>query len=555
MDMSRYMDLFISETREHLGGMNECIVALEKNSADRDTVDTLFRYAHSIKGMSASMEFADIAELAHAMEDLMDGVRKSDYIFSASMADLLLEAVDRIADMLRDVENGGSGRGDISEINRKLKSWVSSEERGTYSGPETNGLEESPPDNPEAGVAAAPESRKDQPEIKQTVRVKSETLDNLVNITGELVTAKHRLMMIGKELESNGLNEAITELSKLLRVLRGEVMKVRLMPFAALADRFPRAVRDTAKRSGKEVAFEVRGKDLEIDRGILEELAVPLVHLLRNAVDHGLETAEERLAAGKSAVGTVRLEVQREKDLVVITVRDDGRGMDSVKLIESAIERGLVKSEQRSAISPRQAFMLTCIPGFSTAQEVTDISGRGVGMDVVRCSVQSLGGNLSINSQLGAGTSVTVSVPLSVAIIHVLLVNCSNMTVAFPVAKIKRTLDLKREMICGEKRKVFYLHGEEIPIVSLNCLLGVASAMKAGQYIPTIITELRGKQVGLIVDSFEGQQEVFLKPLGRPLGALRGVAGGAILGDGRVIMVLDTAGLCQPSELPPKHRI
>ncbi len=546
MDMSRYMDLFISETREHLGGMSECIVALENDSSDRDTVDSLFRFAHSIKGMAASMGYEDIAELAHAMEDLMDGVRKAEFIFCPSLADLLLEGVDRVTDMLRAVESGEADRGDISEITHRLKSYASTKNETLSSVSGSIEPDSADYDLEESEVTAEPEIRKDRDEIQQTVRVKAETLDNLVNITGELITAKHRLMLIGKEVDSAWLNEALTDLSKLLRVLQGEVMKVRLMPFAALADRFPRAVRDTAKRSGKEVVFEVKGKTLEIDRGILEELAVPLVHLLRNAVDHGLETAEERLAAGKPAAGRLKLEVQREKDLVIITVGDDGRGMDPVKLIDSAIERGLVKPEQRNAISPGQAFMLTCIPGFSTAREVTDISGRGVGMDIVRCSVQSLGGNLAIDSQVGEGTRITVTVPLSAAIIHVLLVTCSSLTVAFPVAKIRRTLDLRRDMVSGDKRKVFRLDDEEIPLVSLNRLLGVQHDLKAREYIPTIVTELRGKQVGLMADSFEGQQEVFLKQLGSPLGTLRGVAGGAILGDGRVIMVLDPAGLWQP---------
>jgi two-component system chemotaxis sensor kinase CheA len=548
MDMSQYRDLFIAETKEHLGGMNECLAGLEKDPADKDKIDSLFRFAHSVKGMSASMGYDDMAKLAHAMEDLMDGVRRGDYAFDAAIADLLLEGIDRLSDMVVDVENDGTGFLDVSDLVGRLKCYEPGIEAdkvspGRGSEPATLSIVQEELKDA-VRVAGEAEIRDGQVESWKTVRVKTGILDNLINVTGELVTTRHRLTIIGQELGSAELNEAVTELSKVLRELHGEVMKVRLMPFAALAERFPRMVRDLAKKSGKEVAFEITGKDIEIDRGTLEDLADSLVHLLRNAIDHGLEKREERLAAGKPAGGRIILEARREKDQAVITVTDDGRGMDPARLIESAVERKLVKEEEKDLITPRQAFMLTCIPGFSTARQVTDISGRGVGMDVVRSSVLSLGGNLSIDSEIGQGTRITVRVPHTVAIIQVLLVTCSSLTVGFPVSRILRTLDLKRGNIVREgKRNIFYLDDEAIPLVSLSRLLGVPSVSLSGEYVPTVVTELREKKVGLIVDRLEGQHEVFLKPLGRPMGSLRCAAGGAILGDGRVIMVLDTAGL------------
>ncbi len=548
MDMSQYRDLFIVETREHLGRMSDCIVGLEKNAADKDSIDSLFRFAHSVKGMAASMGYAVIAELAHAMEDLMDGVRRGDAAVTATSAEVLLEGVDCLQEMVHDVENGGTGCRDMSDLIRKLKGCTSSREAEHVSA--AGGMEPETIVTNQAEVSDAiggaddPEIQNRRIDVRQTVRVKTEILDNLINVTGELVTIKHRLMMIGQDVGSTRLDEAVTELSKLLRELHSEVLKVRLMPFGAIADRFPRVVRDLARKSGKEVAFEIEGKEIEIDRGILEELADPLVHLLRNAVDHGLETREERLSAGKTAAGKIKLEVCREKDQLVVSVSDDGRGMDPARLIDSAIERKLVRPEERWSISPQQAFMLTCIPGFSTAQRITDISGRGVGMDVVRFSVQSLGGSLSIDSEVGRGTRIAVRAPLTVAIIQVLLVSCSSLTVGFPIVRILRTLELRRGQITSSgKRKVFYLDDQAIPLFSLNRLLGVPLARIPGDFIPTIITELRGKKVGLVVDRFEGQHEVFLKPLGRPLGELRGAAGAAILGDGRAVVILDPAGL------------
>ena len=544
MDMSQYKDLFIAEAMEHVRNMNENIVSLEKNADDREKIDSLFRMAHSIKGMAASMGYDGIAQLAHSMEDLMERVRKQDISFSEGVADLLLEGADLLHVMLRDVEAGGPGNADVRDLVLRLAGFVvvkesdkadeSRESACTVRGEVQETVEDSAP----------LEKKYERRETRQTVRVKTEVLDHLVNVTGELITNKHRLAIIDRELGSVRLTDAVAELSKLLQELHSEVMKVRLMPFAAIADRFPRMVRDLAKQNGKEVNFVIEGTEVELDRGILEELSDPLIHLLRNAVDHGLETAKERRAAGKAASGRIALAVHREQDQVVLTITDDGRGMDPAVLIDSAIERKLIKAEDREMISPRQAFMLTCVPGFSTAKEITGISGRGVGMDVVRSSVLSLGGNLSIESEVGRGSCMTIRLPLTIAIIQVLLVNCSTLTVGFPVMRIYRTIELDRSLIINHgKHKEFLLDGVAVPLLSLNRILGVPFVRFSGKSIPVVVAEFRGKRVGLTVDRFFGQQEVFIKPLGRPLGKLRGLAGGAILGDGRAIIILDTAGL------------
>jgi two-component system, chemotaxis family, sensor kinase CheA len=548
MDMSQYMDLFIAEATEHVRNMHEHIVSLEINSDDKEKVNSLFRLAHSIKGMAASMGYHDIAQLAHTMEDLLERIRKEEICFDALVADLLLEGADLLSTMLQDVETAGTSNSDIQDIVGRLAGFMPVNESELAEAVEVISPETSTPVQIKSQDltedSTKPELRYERRETRQTVRVKTEVLDHLVNVTGELITNKHRLVMIDRELGSAGLTEAVAELSKLLQVLHSEVMKVRLMPFAAIADRFPRMVRDLARKSSKEVVFTVEGTEIELDRGILEELSDPLVHLLRNAVDHGLETAAGRRAACKPAAGSIKLVVRREKGQVVLTIEDDGRGMDPEALIESAIERKLIKPEDRGGISPRQAFMLTCIPGFSTAKEVTDISGRGVGMDIVRSSILSLGGNLSIESELGKGSRITLRLPLTVAIIQVLLVTCASLIIGFPVMRIHRTLELDRSLISNRGRhKVFSLNNEVIPLFSLNRLLGVPFVRFTGPSIPVVITEMRGRKVGLTVDRFAGQQEVFIKPLGSPLGKLRGVAGGAILGDGKVVMILDTVGL------------
>lgn len=543
MDMSQYRELFISESREHLNSINELIVALEKDAGDRETIDSLFRIAHSIKGMAASMEYGDIAELAHKLEDLMDRVRKGALAFDGGAADLLLEGADLLEAMIADVEQDAPASRDIRNLVQRLINYP----------PQNTEIPSIKPHKPEQPPPAQPvplnasgkdEGRQAGNDSSQTVRVKTDVLDQLINLTGELITNKYRIMTISSQVGSGSLDEACVELSKLLRGLHDEVMKVRLIPFAAITDRFPRLIRDLAKKSGKEIVFEVEGREIELDRGILEELSDPMIHILRNAVDHGLETTEERLAAGKSSRGRIRLAARREKEQVVISVEDDGRGMDPAKLIASAIEKGIIKQEEGWLLSHREALMLTCVPGFSTAKEVTEISGRGVGMDAVKSAIKALGGNILIDSTPGQGSRITLKLPLTISIIQALVVSCAHLKVAVPVVNIIRTLELKRGLITNEgKHKVFFMGEEAIPLVSLNRIFGLPLSHLTGEAIPVFVSEVKGRKVGLVVDRFIGQQEFFVKPLGRPLVKLKGLTGGAILGNGEVVFILDVANL------------
>ena len=539
MDMSQYKELFITESREHLHSMNELIVLLEKEADDREKIDSLFRVAHSIKGMAASMGYGDIAELAHKIEDLMDRVRKGVLVFDAGVADLLLEGSDRLEAMILDIDQGGTGNSDITGLIKKITGYDPAVVTAAAT-PTLPGRSEPPTamtDNRQG-------TRKKQGESRQTVRVKTEILDQLINTTGELITNKFRLMNVGKEVESARLNEALAELARLLRELYNSVIHVRMMPFATISDRFPRMVRDLAKKNGKEVAFAIEGEEIELDRGILEELADPLIHIIRNAVDHGLETTDERLACGKPAQGLIRLAVCREKDQVVIIVEDDGRGMDPAKLLASAIDKGFLKPEKASGLSTRETLLLICIPGFSTAREVTDVSGRGVGMDAVSSTIQSLAGSLAIESEQGRGSRIILKLPLTITIINVLLARINPFSIAIPVTNILYTMELRRSLISRrEKQEQFYMGDEAVPIMSLNHILAGSAPPSDGEFISLFISEVKGRKVGFAVDRFLGQQEVFVKPLGRPLVKLRGLAGGAILGDGETVFVLDVANL------------
>jgi len=538
--MTRYKELFISESREHLHSMNELIVLLEKEVADREKIDSLFRVAHSIKGMAASMGYGDIAELAHRIEDLMDRVRKGVLVFNAGVADLLLEGSDRLEEMILDLEQGGTGMRDTAGLMQRIAGYDPAAVCAAAAA-----IHPGRADTPLPAITGKNQGLQQRHvESRQTVRVKTEILDHLINTTGELITNKFRLMNVGRELESARLNEALAELARLLRELYNSVIHVRMMPFATISDRFPRMVRDLAKKNGKDVTFMIEGEEIELDRGILEELVDPLIHIIRNAVDHGLETTDERLACGKPAQGLIRLAVNRDKDQVVIVVEDDGRGMDPARLLTSAIEKGFLTAEKASELSPQETLLLICMPGFSTAREVTDVSGRGVGMDAVSSTIQALAGSLAIESEQGRRSRIILKLPLTITIINALLARITPFSIAIPVTNILCTMELRRSLISRqEKQELFFMEDEAVPIMSLNHIFAASAPPAGGEFISLFVVEVKGRKVGFAVDRFLGQQEVFVKPLGRPLAKLRGLAGGAILGDGEIVFILDVANL------------
>ncbi|WP_235840262.1 chemotaxis protein CheA [Citrifermentans pelophilum] len=541
--MSQYKSLFLSESREYLKTIADQVVALEQSPVERSAVDALFRGAHSLKGMAASMEYGDVVVVAHSMEDLMARVREGALSFEAGVADLLLEGVDLIDAMLSDVEADRECTRPPGDFAERLRGYTPApaKQQGAPAG-------EPPAEHPApqaATSAAEPEKAKEPAgEASGTVRVHTELLDHLINLTGELITNKHRLLNVAQEVASPALNDAVSETGKLLRALHDEVMKVRLMPFEAICDRFQRSVRSLAKKSGKEINFELSGREIGMDRGMLEQLVDPLNHILRNAVDHGMEESAERAAQGKPPRGTVRLTVSRDRDRISIQVSDDGRGMEPQKMIEAAIAKGVITPEEGALLSPRQALMLSCIPGFSTAKVVTDISGRGVGMDAVNAAIQKLGGTLVIESEPGQGSTFTLRLPMTIAIIHGLVVQCGRVKAAVPVTAVLRTVELARhEIETMGKRQMFQLEGEAIPLLSLNRILGLPLGRFPSGILPLFVTEAKGRRVGIVVDRFLGQHELFVKPFGRPLCKMAGLAGGATLGDGEIVTILDLAGL------------
>ncbi|GMU07067.1 chemotaxis protein CheA [Corallococcus caeni] len=382
----------------------------------------------------------------------------------------------------------------------------------------------------------------------RTVRVRTELLDYFLDTVGELMLATARLREVGKVLPENtrpALEEGVYRLHTLVKDLHDKVMSARMTPLSLITDRLPRAARDLARRKEREVELVITGAEIELDRAILDELADPLLHLLRNCIDHGLESPEDRLAAKKSARGRVTVTVRRARDRVIIDIEDDGRGMDPAKLKAAALKRGLITEDAAQRMADRDAFLLSCLPGVSTAKDITDISGRGVGMDAVKRVVESVGGTLEIDSERGRGTVFTLRLPLTVAVVHLLLVEVGEEVFGLPIAKVVGATEADPQALSKSRETALLPHGNGLlPVHALEVLLGVPAAPKPG-FRPFVVMEgdAGTGKVALAVDRLLGQEEVVLKPLSRPLDLLPGLSGVTILGSGRPVFILDVPRL------------
>jgi two-component system chemotaxis sensor kinase CheA len=542
MDMSPYRNLFISEANSHLAAFSELIVLLEDSPGDTAAIGELFRHAHSMKGMAATMGYEQIVAIAHRMEDHLGKIRSGEFPLRPALADLLLEGGDVLGRLVSRIDAGSDEFEDTAGLVQRLTEFdpASEVQTGSYNLPDRETA-----DTPqEAAVAQTHQSR--QTDSLKSIRIKTETLDHLVNITGELLTNRYRLAESIRQADAAECREPLNQLTLLLRTLRDEVFKARMLPFSVIAERFPRLIRDLARKQGKEVRFLLEGRDIELDRGILEEIAEPIVHILRNAVDHGLESADERVMAGKPFGGTITLTVRRDKDHVEIIIADDGGGMDAERLKKKAVEKGLVSAEKAAQISQQETYQLICAPGFSTAPVVTEISGRGVGMDAVREAVHGLSGVLTIYSERGQGSRFVMRLPITISIIHALIVQSGSFEVAFPINVVTRTVELQSSDIIEEPGGAAVMLDEiSFPLRDLRHVLNipVIAGLENTHHIPAVVCDIGSAQVALSVDRIIGQQEIFVRPLRSPLSHLRGVSGATIAGDGRVLFVVDVNAL------------
>lgn len=399
-----------------------------------------------------------------------------------------------------------------------------------------------------------PASTEQEPKVvgqepARTVRVRTELMDEFLDTAGELLLATARVREVGKSLPEAlrpPLDEAVDRLHGLVRGLHDKVMTARMTPLDVITSRLPRAARDIARRRGRDVELIISGADTELDRAIVDELNDPVLHLLRNAIDHGIEPPEERRMRGKSPRGTVSLLVHRERDRVVLEVRDDGRGMDVERLKAAAVERGLLTQEQVRGMSEKEALLLCCLPGVSTATTVTDISGRGVGMDAVKRAVESVGGVLDIESQRGGGTVFRLALPLTVAMVNLLLVGVGADVYGLPIGKVSGVVETRRDGLSYSQNQAMLHFGQTVvPVQDLAQLLEVPASPHP-VVAPFVVVEGDDGRLALVVDRLLGQEEVVLKALARPLDLVPGLAGVTILGNGRPIFILDVARLDRP---------
>lgn len=533
MDMSQYKEMFISEAQEHLQEMSRALLELEKNPENSDLLNQIFRGSHTLKGMAATMGYDAITKLSHQMEDVLDNLRKGEVKINTDIINILFECFDSLQLLVDEVVTEKEKGLDLSPLSRKLEAIVT----------------------PEAAVPATPEEKKPQQEQVKTktatleqktesVRVNIKQLDSLMNLVGELVINKAQLTQIGHKHKIAELSEVLSHVDRIATELQTQVLKTRMVPVSLIFDRFPRVVRDISKAHGKEINLEISGRDIELDRMILEELNDPMVHLIRNAVDHGIETPEERLKNNKSRIGTIHLTAARGKGFVTIQIIDDGKGIDLDKVRVTAVEKGIVTPEEAEQLSKRQLLMLICDSRFTTTKKVSDISGRGVGMDVVKTKIESFNGSLEMKSEKGKGTTFILKLPLTVAIIKALLVDIKDEIYAIPLSNISEIIYVKREEIkTVEKDEVILFRDKVLPLRRLSDIFGEAREKQTTQSLSVVAVEAGGREVGLVIDSFIGQEEIVIKTLGGLLKKVKGFSGSTILGNGRVVLIVDVNSL------------
>ncbi|MDD6398085.1 MAG: chemotaxis protein CheA [Selenomonadaceae bacterium] len=680
METNQYMEMFLDESREHLQSLNDGLLSLENDPEDLSVLNEIFRNAHTLKGMSATMGYTKTAELTHDMENLLDMLRKEQLKVSSEIIDVIFKCVDSLQEMVENIGNGESeDLVDVSDLVRQVNAIAKGDaapaaeeaeeaaegenaaapvlelndtdetvireaknsglipyavhveiaescllksarsymvmnvldEMGDVikSVPPAQDLEQEKFDHSfdvvivtdaepkaiedgvsaiseitevkvteitlsaskeetkeEAPKAAAPAAKKAEPkkadakaEAKkpagkndkkahvagQSVRVDIEKLDTLMNLVGELVTNKVRLEQIGMTHRLTELTETLEQMDRVTSDLQSVVMKVRMVPVSQVFNRFPRMVRDLAKELNKDINLTIEGEDTELDRTVIDEIGDPLMHLLRNSLDHGVEHPDDREAKGKPRTGEVGLIARHEGNNVVIMVTDDGAGINADKIRNKAVEKGMISREEADALPDADAVRLIFLPGFSTAETITDVSGRGVGMDVVRSKIESLGGHVDVETKIDEGSVFKIKLPLTLAIIQAMLVKVQDEMYAIPLGSIDSTINITPDDIkTVQNKEVIVLRGQIIPIARLGEVLSVPKgADNDEEDIFVVVVHVGDHKIGIVVDNLIGQQEIVIKTLGKLLSGLKMLAGATVLGDGHVAMILDVSAL------------
>ena len=526
--MSDYAKLFLTESRDHIVEIGNALLALEREG-DPAAIDELFRGVHSIKGMAAAMGYRSVTELSHELESLLEKLRSGSVSVTTQVMDALFTSADALETAIGLATSEKPRDLGIDQLVSQLRDLAREPQEPQTFTAEFQVLAE------QRAPAAEPDR------VPRHVRIDARRLDNLMNVVGELVIVRDRLSRISDELRDSSLAETTLQASQLVGNLQNEIMTIRMLPVWQVFDRFARVVRDTSHGLGKRVEFNIEGKDIELDRSMLEEMGEPVLHLLRNALDHGVELPEERIARGKPPVAQLTLSAERDRSAVLIRVSDDGRGIEPERVLPRAIELGLVP-EGTTSLPDEEIIRLISRAGFSTAERVTDISGRGVGIDIVATRVRALGGTLDVRSVPGQGTTVTLRLPLTLAISRALLARVGDETYAIPLTHVVETFVVAPHMLQQVKgREVLLIRDEAVPAIRLRDRVGLASGN--GRASQVVLLELSERKAGLIVDEFIGQQEIVMKQFDSAGGGSSLFSGATILGDGAPALILDPTEL------------
>ncbi|MFA1820655.1 chemotaxis protein CheW [Virgibacillus oceani] len=665
METADYLGVFIDESNEHINVLYDQLMELENNSSDSSIIDEIFRAAHTLKGMSATMGYSDLANLTHKMENIFDGLKYDRIKVNTDMLDIMFEAADHLNEMMEDISSGGKGEKNIAQVVSQLGAIENGEqlhsipenkeeeelktilglhlddielsilneakERGfanfeitvtlrqdcllkgarvfmvfevleklgevIKSVPSVNDLEEENFDqrftllfvsqantneikeninkvsemesvtvdsfsvdhykkeqenkiqDDTIGSDTQPESATQKTPVKsnkkQTIRVHSDKLDVLMNLFEELVIDKGRLEQISNELNHKDLRDTVEHMTRVSGDLQDIILTIRMVPIDHVFNRFPRMIRQLAKDLHKNIDVDIKGANTELDRTVIDEIGDPLVHLIRNAIDHGIEHPEERAAKGKPEQGTIKLDAYHSGNHVFIQISDDGAGINKEKVLEKAIANGVIDREKSLLLNDRQIFELIMESGFSTAEAVSDISGRGVGLDVVKTTIESLGGSITIDAQKDKGSVFSIQLPLTLTIVSVLLVELGKEKYAVPLSTIIETTIIHKDQVKSlHTKKVIDFRGNIVPLVFLNDTFSVSgSRLDNSEYISVVIVKKGKKLAGLVVDSLIGQQEIVLKSLGNYLNHTFAISGATILGEGKIALIIDSNAL------------
>jgi two-component system, chemotaxis family, sensor kinase CheA len=506
-----YREMYHSEALEHVDIMNQALLKLEENPDVKEHIDLIFRSAHTIKGMAATMGYVQTKELCKNIENVFEKIRKKQLKLNSNLASVLFKCIDALQQM-------------INDENKKidLDSYLLMLEH---------------PEEPHSIENTESMSTAQLP----TIRVKMSDLDSLVNLVGELIISKMKLENSIKEEGSVKSKTSLLDLGRLVTDLQYQSLKLRLVPIDTIFRRFERVVRDTSNQLGKKVQLQMEGAKIELDRTILDAITDPLLHILRNCVDHGIETISERKSLGKPESGYIRLTSYHVGEQIAIKIEDDGKGIDLERLKSKAVENGILTQEEANEISDDKAIDLLGTPGLSTAKSITDISGRGVGMDVVINRVRDVGGHVQITSKKGMGTTMILLLPLSVSIIGGLLVNVSNEKFVVPLSSITTTLKINKNEIKSVHGVEVIEHQDKIvPIVRVSDILEIKPYnITNPNEVTIVIVDKGGKPYGLVVDSFERKQEIVIKKFNNTSDSENSFTNATILPDGKVALILD----------------